>query len=170
MKKIRKMLSLICALTLMFGGSNAFAAANEVHELVPVPPVDSEIMPFGTDYPTVSKPTYDLSSETYSYDCKEIMSTLYTDAWFKGSSTMVVKIQNYKCTSNPEFGGGSITVRVYNTHNEVVKTKTVDMALTTSATVDFSGLKAGSKYFVSFSVGGGLGYKYSFYGTISNWI
>lgn len=170
MNKTKKLFSLICVVSLIFCGSNAMALSNEAHDLVPSPPVDSTAMPFGTGSPTLSNPTYNLSSQTYSYNCEDIANTLYTDAWFKGSSTMVVKINNFKCLTDSGFHGGAVTVKVYNTHDKVVGSQTADMAAISNNTVSFTGLAPESKYYVSFTVSGAYGYHFSFNGTVANWI
>ena len=140
--------------------------STNVNVLVPNEPsfgTPGGIQPYGKNPPSSDASTHNISVSAYEYQIQKVGFAVYTDKFIKGKTSMKVTVLNFKKELNkvPEDG---LTISVYNaSDNKLVESKKV--ALSTSNSVSFSGLKASTKYYVKFAVINN-GNTYSFNGKI----
>ncbi|MCK6075253.1 fibronectin type III domain-containing protein [Paenibacillus silvae] len=164
MKKLAS--GLVAGALLLTLTAGAVSADSSVHNLPSVPPVSDAnvIVPFGSDKPSSSASTHDISVSSYNYQVQKVGAQVYTDKWLTGSTTMKVSVLDWTLVND---GGGStnkLLISVYSA-NGLVANKEINPNNTFSAS--FTGLNKSTKYYVKFSVTTGNENTYSFNGAIS---
>lgn len=168
MKKSKSFLSVFFILMLIISTMSVSIAStlNEVNQLTKNPPIEdfsSGIILFGAKPPKSSASIHDLSTSSYNYQAKDMGYRLYTDKWIKGSTSITISVIDWKLLES--YGGidNKLTLRVYDSSNKQVASKTITVNSDTSTTI--KGLSSSQKYYVCFEVPTNNN-RYSFYGSI----
>lgn len=138
--KIKKILSFILTCTMLMGMSTT-AFASEMLNVSTEAPTEANISR-GLGRPNEDN-CVNLTEEELDFAGEATHSTLYTNSYFTGKSSVDYSITNYY--------DRTLTVKIYSMSNPFICVDKIEVDANDTATGTISGLKADKKYYLTFS-------------------